>query len=272
MNELYCQSFLQGIVEGLTEFLPVSSTGHMIIVDEFLKMEKNFSDMFEIVVQLGAIFAVVVYFRASVFPFKRNIETGKITFALPEGGLWWKVLTAVIPAIAIGGIFGSVIKEYLFNAVTVASALIVGGIILILVDRSESKLENTRSVGELTYRKAFCIGLIQCLAMIPGTSRSASTIVGGMLLGCSRGLAAEFSFYLAVPTMAAASAYSLMKHASAMDSVQWTALGIGFFTAFFVAWGVIALFMAYIRKHNFVPFGYYRIALGLAVLGFKFLL
>lgn len=270
MEELYWQSLIQGIVQGVTEFLPVSSTGHMIIVDEFLKMKEEFAEMFEIVIQLGSILSVVVYFRNRIFPFGRN-DDGKLTFRMPGGGLYWKTLTALVPALVIGGLFASKITTYLYNSITVAIALIVGGIVLIVADRAESKLERSTDMASLSYRQAFGIGCIQCLAMIPGTSRSASTIVGGMFLGCSRTLAAEFSFYLAIPTMCAASAYSLLKHAHAMTSTQWIALGIGFTTAFFVAWGVIALFMAYIRKHDFRVFGYYRILLGAVVLAFKFI-
>lgn len=263
MDILFWKALLQGIVEGITEFLPVSSTGHMILVDSFLKMEKPFSEMFEVVIQLGAILSVVVYFRKKIFDGLFS------SFQSPAWQLWKKVLAALVPALVLGGLFGSLIQEFLFNPLTVAVMLILGGIALLIVEdprvtsRQKCHFEN---VEQLTYRRAVGIGLAQCLAMIPGTSRSAATIIGGMGFGCNRALAAEFSFFLAIPTMAAASAYSLLKHATVMDRTQWIALGIGFVTAFFVAWAVIAFFMAFIRKHDFRVFGYYRILLGSVIL------
>lgn len=263
---LYLQALIQGIVEGLTEFLPVSSTGHMILVDEFLKMEQPFSTMFEIVIQLGAILSVVVYFRKKIFA-----GLFRFDFSAPAWQLWFKVLTAVLPALLLGGLFGSMIQKVLFNPVVVAVMLVLGGIALLIVDHPRVTGDDSAKigdVGQLSYKQALGIGAVQCLAMIPGTSRSAATIIGGMCFGCSRALAAEFSFFLAVPTMVAASAYSLLKDGSAVSGSQWIALLIGFVTAFFVAWGVIAFFMEFIKKHDFKAFAYYRILLGIAVLAF----
>lgn len=263
---LYLKSLIQGIVEGLTEFLPVSSTGHMILVDEFLKMEKPFANMFEIVIQLGAILSVVIYFRKKIFDglFSFNLRS-------PAWRLWLKVLVAVIPALILGGIFGSIIQKLLFTPFVVAVMLVVGGIALLLVDNPKVTGDESikiQEIDQLSYKQAFGIGAMQCLAMIPGTSRSAATIIGGMCFGCSRALAAEFSFFLAIPTMVAASGYSLLKDGAAVSGTQWIALAIGFVTAFFVAWGVIAFFMSFIKKHDFKIFAWYRIVLGLIVLIF----
>lgn len=272
MDFLYLKALIQGIVEGITEFLPVSSTGHMILLDEtVLKMDEDFTRVFEIVIQLGAILSVLVYFRKKVFDGVFITRSGKfgIDFGTPGWRLWLKVLPALLPALVLGALFGGWIQDKLFNPVTVAVMLVLGGIALILVDRpAQSKKDAVRigSIDQLSYKRAFGIGLAQCVAMIPGTSRSAATIVGGMGLGCSRELAAEFSFFLAIPTMFAASAYSMLKSGLDLECTQWIALGIGFVTAFFVAWAVIAVFMRFIKNHDFRGFGYYRIVLGIAVL------
>ena len=175
------------------------------------------------------------------------------------------IAAAVIPALVVGAAFGSLIQSRLYNAVTVATALLLGGIVLIAADSAERKNSRMTEIAELSWGRAVGIGCFQCIAMIPGVSRSAATIVGGMFLGCSRPLAAEFSFFLAIPTMLAASAYSLMKHGASVSGNQWIALAIGFVTAFLVAWGVIALFMNWIKKHDFKIFGWYRIVLAIIV-------
>lgn len=262
---LYWQALIQGIVEGITEFLPVSSTGHMILIDQtVLKMEKPFAEMFEIVIQLGAILSVVVYFHRKVFD-----GIFRFDFKSPQWRLWFKVLPAVVPALILGGIFGGLIQKYLFCPIVVATMLVIGGIALLFVEspRFASK-ERNDDFEKLSYRNAVGIGLVQCIAMIPGTSRSAATIIGGMCFGCSRSLAAEFSFFLAIPTMVAASGYSLLKHGMSLNGTQWIALGIGFVTAFAVALAVIAGFMAFIKKHDFRVFAWYRIILGAAILLF----
>ena len=260
MDPLYWKSLIQGIVQGVTEFLPISSTGHMILFNEFLEMEKPFSDMFEVVIQLGSILSVLVYFHKKIFPTSLRRETLRPWFFM-----WLKVAAAVVPALIVGALAGSFIQEKLYNAVTVACALLIGGIFIIAADSRERGDSTLREIAELSWGRAVGIGCCQCVAMIPGVSRSAATIVGGMFLGCSRPLAAEFSFFLAIPTMLAASAYSLMKHGAHVSGTQWIALAIGFVTAFLVALGVISFFMNWIRKHDFKPFGYYRIVLAAVV-------
>lgn len=263
MNDYLISIFL-GIVEGLTEFLPISSTGHLILANEFVNFTGHFAKMFDIVIQLGAILSVVVYFWHRIFPFstsKTFKEKKKIL------SLWGKTIVGVFPALIIGAAFGNIVEEKLFNPVVVSITLLVGGIILIFIENRNMKSKIT-DINALSYRTAFSIGLIQCLAMIPGTSRSAATIIGAMLLGASRIVAAEFSFYLAIPTMAAASAYSLLKTGVGMTSHEFVLLAIGFVVSFIVALFVISSFMNYISKKNFKPFGYYRIVLGILVLAY----
>jgi undecaprenyl-diphosphatase len=253
---------IMGVVEGITEFLPISSTGHLIIVNHFIKFKEPFASMFEVVIQLGAILSVIVYFHKKLNPIVADAQKREEVLSI-----WKKAIAGVIPALIIGGILGKKISENLFNPGVVAGALIIGGIILIIIENMK-KTEKMKSVADITYGIAIAIGLIQCLAMVPGTSRAAATIIGAMLLGASRSTAAEFSFYLAIPTMAAASAYSLLKHSAAMAPIEWQALIVGFAVSFLVAWAVIAFLMNYIRKHDFKPFGYYRIVLGILVLIF----
>jgi len=261
MNE-FLKSILLGIVEGVTEFLPISSTGHLIIVNEFVDFTGTFAYTFDIVIQLGAILSVVVYFWNRLCPWGRNksIDEKRQTFEI-----WKKAILGVVPALVIGAIFGSYIKEYLFNPATVSSALIIGGIVLIYLE-SRKKEGTILSMASLSYRNAFIIGIIQCLSMVPGTSRSAATIIGAMFLGASRVVAAEFSFFLAIPTMCAASAYSMLKTGGELTAHQVAVLAVGFLVSFVVALLVIAGFMRFITKRDFKPFGYYRIALGIIVL------
>jgi undecaprenyl-diphosphatase len=261
MNDII-NSIILGIVEGFTEFLPISSTGHLILVNNFIGFTGPFAHMFDVVIQLGAILAVVIYFWKRLVPFgnHKSAEEKAATWTL-----WMKTLVGVIPALLIGGTIGKHIEEKLFNPYVVAVALIVGGLLLLWIERTmrESKIN---SIGVLSYKTAFLIGLIQCLAMIPGTSRSAATIMGAILLGSSRIVAAEFSFFLAIPTMVAATGYSLMKSGLNLSSREILLTGIGFVVSFFVAWAVIAAFMKFISRNNFKPFGYYRIVLGSLVL------
>lgn len=257
-------AIILGIVEGLTEFLPVSSTGHLIIVNHFVSFTGKFTNMFDIVIQLGAILSVVVYFRSKLNPFAKNksyIEKADILI------LWKKTIVGVLPALFFGALFGSYIEELLFNPMTVSITLLIGGIILLFIERRQNT-STINSIDNLSYRTAFLIGLIQCLAMIPGTSRSAATIIGGMLLGTSRVVAAEFSFFLAIPTMAAASAYSLLKTGLTLSIFELQILAVGFIVSFIVALIVIAGFMNYISRNTFKPFGYYRIILSLLILGY----
>ena len=257
----YLNAVLMGIVEGATEFIPVSSTGHLILLDSVIKIPDSISGMFEIVIQLGAILAVVVHFRQRFIPLPFKSESEK-TETL---NLYLKLLTALLPAIVFGSIFGSLIQKHLFKPVPVAVALLLGGVALIYFGK-ERESARFAEVSDLTFKAALLIGLFQCLAMFPGTSRSAATIIGAMWLGTSRKAAAEFSFLLAVPTMAAATAYSLMSLSSTPSPSDWLLVGIGFVTSFVVALAVIVAFMRYISAHDFKPFGYYRIILACAIL------
>jgi undecaprenyl-diphosphatase len=259
MND-FVSALILGIVEGITEFLPISSTGHLIIVNQFVRFSEQFTNMFDVVIQLGAILSVVVYFRKRLIPSGHNESS--INSRIFD--LWKKTIIGVIPALAIGAL----IKDYvvlLFKPTVVAPALIIGGIILVYIE-NRRPINRITSVQHLTYKMALLIGLFQCLGMIPGTSRSAATIIGAMLLGASRVVAAEFSFYLAIPTMAAASAYSLFKHGTLFTTHEFLVLACGFIVSFVVAWLVIAGLMNYISKKDFKPFAYYRIVLGMFVL------
>jgi undecaprenyl-diphosphatase len=261
------KAIILGIVEGITEFLPISSTGHLILVNQFITFDEKFTKMFDVIIQFGAIMSVLVYFRKRLFSFKfqKNMFTEDATV-----DLWKKVVVGVVPALVLGALLDKYIEEELFKPVVVSIALVIGGIILILLERRK-KNEKITSIAELSYQTAFFIGLIQCLAMIPGTSRSAATIIGAMLLGCSRLVAAEFSFFLAIPTILAASAYSLLKLGFSLTNSEAVVLSVGFLVSFLVAWVVIAGFMSFISKRDFKPFGYYRIALGGLILIYFFL-
>ena len=256
----FVKAIVLGVVEGVTEFLPVSSTGHLILVNEWLRFSVSFTKLFDIFIQMGAMLAVVFYFSARLLPFGKNISQKKEIYSI-----WKKVILAVFPALILGALLGDFIQSTLFNPVTVAIALMVGGLLLLLIEdyRHRAPLGSIQSVS---YRTAFLIGCFQCLAMIPGTSRSAATIIGAMLLGASRQVAVEFSFFLAIPTLAAATVYSLHKHGMIMSTHEGLILLTGFGVSFVVAWAVIAGFMSYISKRDFKGFAYYRILLGLAVL------
>lgn len=260
MND-FVSALILGLVEGITEFLPISSTGHLIIANRFIEFTGQFANMFDVVIQLGAILSVVVYFRQRLIPFGQNNSSKNHRIF----DLWKKTLVGVIPALGIGFLVGKYIQKLLFNTTVVAIALIVGGLILVYIENKRSSVRIS-SIEHLNYRTAFLIGLFQCLAMVPGTSRSAATIIGAMLLGASRVVAAEFSFFLAIPTMVAASAYSLLKNGMSLTSHELLVLVCGFFVSFIVAWMVIAGFMNYVSKRDFKPFAYYRIILGIIVL------
>lgn len=260
MIDIY-KAIILGIVEGLTEFLPISSTGHLILVNEIVGFTGDFAHMFDIVIQLGAILSVIVYFRQKLFPFGKTSVTEKRKIF----NIWKKTIVGVLPALLIGAAFGNHIEENLFNPITVSIALLIGGFILIFIE-NRRKHVHIKNIDELDYKTSFIIGLIQCLAMIPGTSRSAATIIGAMLLGTSRVVAAEYSFFLAIPTMFAATSYSLLKTGFALNLPQFQTLMVGFIVSFIVALIVIAGFMSYISKKDFKPFGYYRIILGMLVL------
>jgi len=266
---MFIQALVLGIVEGMTEFLPISSTGHLILVNHFINFEGDFdfAEMFDIVIQLGAILSVIVYFWHRLYPLTPHITKDE---QKAVWSLWSKAIVGVLPALVIGAALEHKIKEYLFNSTVVSAALVIGGIILIIIERRKKEASIT-SVASLTYKTAIAIGFIQCLAMIPGTSRSAATIIGAMLLGASRATAVEYSFFLAIPTMIAASGYSLLKHGTSLTCTQWQVLAVGFIVSFFVAWAVIAFLMNYIRKHDFKLFGYYRIVLGVIIIAFMYI-
>jgi len=259
----FISALILGIVEGITEFLPISSTGHLIIVNQFVGFNEQFANMFNVVIQLGAILSVVVYFRKRLIPSGHNSSSANHRIY----DLWKKTIVAVTPALVIGFLLADYIEERLFNTTVVALALIVGGIILLYIE-NRKPLNRMTSVDNLTYKTAVLIGFIQCLAMIPGTSRSAATIIGAMLLGASRVVAAEFSFFLAIPTMAAASGYTLLKTGLLLSSHELLVVACGFVVSFVVAWLVIAGLMNYISKRDFKPFAYYRIVLGIIVLAY----
>lgn len=247
------EAIILGIVEGLTEFLPVSSTGHMILTSYLLQMqETNFLKTFEVVIQLGAIFAIVWLYA------KRFLTSVDIYF---------KLAVAFLPTGVIGLLAYKAIKAYLFNPTVVAVSLIVGGIVLILTDR---KLENSvtkyQDVSDISYKRAFLIGLIQCFSMIPGVSRAAATIIGGVFNGLDKKQAAEFSFLLAVPTMFAASGYDLLKADIAYTSNNMMLLAVGLLVAFIAAWLAVKGFLKYIHLIGFRHFGYYRILVGIVFL------
>ncbi|MBR0458595.1 MAG: undecaprenyl-diphosphate phosphatase [Victivallales bacterium] len=259
---LIWKSIILGIVQGLTEFLPISSTAHMLLVDEFLKLPKDFLEPFLVIVQLGSILSVVVYFFKALLPWKQLLVPvqRKSVFLF-----WGKILAGVLPMILIGGLFGSKIRKAMSSTQCMAIALLVGGVILILLERRK-KHPNTSKMTELSWGQALGVGVVQCLAIIPGVSRSASTICGSLALGCTRDLAVEYSFFLAIPTMIAATAYSVMKDGLHFSAQEWLAVAAGFVTAFLVALGLISYLMAFIRKHDFQGFGWYRIALGILLL------
>ena len=262
--ELFIKSIILGIIEGITEFLPISSTGHLILVNQFIDFTGEFANLFNIVIQLGAILSVIVYFWDKLYPFssKKSPEARKDVWIV-----WVKTVVGVLPAVFIGVLFADMIEENLFNSHVVAAALIIGGMFLLILERTQKNAKFT-SVQSLTYGTVIGIGFIQCLAMIPGTSRSAATILGAMALGASRAVAAEYSFFLAIPTMIGASGLSLYKSGFNLTAHQWHVLAVGFVVSFLVAWAVIAFFMNYIRRNNFKPFAYYRIVLGVAVFGY----
>lgn len=260
---LSLKTALLGIIQGITEFLPISSTGHMILVDEFMQIDSVFKESFFVIVQLGSILAVLVYFHRKLLPVAalRDRELRCQTFFL-----WLKTAVGVIPAIVVGGLWGSWIKSQLYDsAIGVGIALFLGGIALLAIEsrRLQVKVE---SIDALSYARAFAIGCIQCLAMIPGVSRSASTILGSLLLGTSRSVAVEYSFLLSIPTMFAASAYSILKEGASLTGEQWLATAVGFVVAFLVSWAVIAFLMDYIRRRDFKVFGWYRIVLGVLII------
>lgn len=261
------KAVLFGIVEGITEWLPISSTGHMILLNEFvtLNVSEDFWEMFLVVIQLGAILAVVLLFWNKIFPFrfKERPVVQKDIFVL-----WFKILVACVPAAIVGLAFDDVLDALFYNPWCVAIALIVFGIAFILIEnRNKRMTPKITKLNDITYRTALMIGIFQLLAAVfPGTSRSGATIVGALLIGVSRTVAAEFTFFLAIPVMLGASLLKLLKFGFSFTGEELAILAVGMIVAFVVSVAVIRFLMGYIKKHDFKVFGWYRIVLGAAVL------
>ena len=256
-----------GIVEGITEWLPISSTGHMLIVDEFIKlnMSESFMEMFNVVIQLGAILAVVVIYFKQMWPFSLKKEEHYIKKDVFS--MWFKVIVAILPAAIIGIPFDDLFEEKFHNYIVVALALIVYGIAFLVIEKRNKSLKpKVESIADMSYKTAFLVGCFQALSLIPGTSRSGSTILGAILIGVSRVAAAEFSFYMAVPVMFGASFIKLLKFGFDFTSTEILILLVGMLTAFVVSIIAIKFLISYIKKRDFTAFGYYRIVLGIIVL------
>ncbi len=260
------KAVILGIVQGITEWLPISSTGHMILVNEFLQLNQStdFINLFLVVIQFGSILAVVTLYFHKLNPFspKKSAVEKKDTWTM-----WFKVLVAVIPAGVIGILFEEQIDTYLYGPYVVAAALIVYGILFIVIE-NRKKQPAVNSISQLSYKTAFLIGVFQILALVPGTSRSGSTILGAVILGTSRVVAAEFSFFLAVPMMVGASLLKIVKYGFNFTGAELGILLVGMAVAYIVSVVVIKFLMGYIRRHDFKAFGYYRIVLGIAVLAY----
>ena len=262
------KAILMGIVEGITEWLPISSTGHMILVEQVVKFNasEEFMSMFRVVIQLGAILAVVVLFWNKLWPF--GLRHGRVCSKPAVWQLWFKVVAATIPVLIISPL-DDWFEARFYNYITVAAMLILYGVLFLVVENRRTTPRVTK-LEQISYRDALLIGVWQCLAIIPGTSRSGATIVGGLLLGLSRARVAEFTFYLAIPVMAGASLLKVLKFAlsgAAMTGTEIAVLVVGCVVAFAVSMGAIRFLMDYVKKHTFTAFGWYRIALGIVVLG-----
>lgn len=261
-----------GIVEGITEWLPISSTGHMLLVDEFIQLNASdaFKEMFFYLIQLGAILAVILLFWKKMFPFEiRPNKRPLILVRKDIFSMWFKVVVACIPGAVVTLLFDDYIEAHLHTPTVIALALIVYGVAFLLIENwNKNRVPKIRKLSDITYQTALLIGLFQVLSIIPGTSRSGATIVGALLLGVSRVAAAEFTFFLAVPVMIGMSFLKLIKFGLAFTATELIILLIGMLTAFLVSVLVIKFLMSYIRKHDFKVFGWYRIVLGIVVLGY----
>lgn len=280
------KSIIFGIVEGITEWLPISSTGHMILLDEFIKMDVSdkFREMYLVVIQLGAIMAVVLLFWWKIWPFckeenlKKHYVKHKVAGFLDNFKfikqdifiMWFKIVAACVPAIIVEVAFGDNLEKWFYNYKTVAIMLILIGIVFIIVEEKNKKnIPSVNKIGQITYTTAFWIGMFQLVAAVfPGTSRSGATIIGGLILGLSRTVAAEFTFYLAIPVMFGASLIKIIKFGLGFSALEAGILLTGMITAFIVSLFVIKFLMGYIKKHDFKVFGWYRIILGVLVLGY----
>ncbi len=280
----FIKVLILSIVEGVTEFLPVSSTGHLILVNQFVKLEpESFSNAFNVIIQLGAILSVVVLYFERLNPWTKSKirlprnyddlnDRSKAYFILTHPDkdtikLWFKVIVGVLPAMVLGLLFDDLIDEYLFNPMTVAAMLFIWGLIIIFVEKRNKNIKYEK-ISDVPYITIIMIGFFQCLAMIPGTSRSAATIMGAMILGLSRPAAAEFSFFLAIPTMLGATLLKLVKNFGGFSGYEWTLILIGMVLSFIVAFIVIKKFLSYVKKHDFIPFGIYRIILAVVVFAY----
>lgn len=273
------------LVEGITEFLPVSSTGHLILVNDLIQLSpESFAQSFNIIIQLGAILAVVALYSSRLNPWAKSKQSSRLPSTYPHWNtqtkayywifkradsetmsLWGKVLVACIPGGVTGLLFHDLIKEKLMNSSVVVLTLLIYGILIIVIERWNKGRKKLiyRRTQDLSYSAAFIIGCFQCLAMVPGTSRSAATIIGAMLIGTSRVAAAEFSFFLAIPTMVGATFLELVKEGASFSGSEWILTAIGFILSFLVAYMVVRKFIGYIKRHDFQAFGWYRIFLAL---------
>ncbi|MCL2051482.1 MAG: undecaprenyl-diphosphate phosphatase [Lachnospiraceae bacterium] len=265
------KAIIFGIVQGVTEWLPISSTGHMILVEEFIQftgVTPRFWEMFLVVIQFASILAVVILFFPQIFPFGKRESGGAFYVKTDIISLWLKVLVACIPATVVGLLFDEAFERLFYNSVSVSLVLILFGIAFIIIEtRNKNKAPKINSLAEITYYTAIIIGIFQLIAAIfPGTSRSGATIIGALLIGVSRTIAAEFTFVLAIPVMAGASLLKLLKFGFSFSGSEAVILITGMVTAFIVSLVVIRFLLSYIRKNDFKVFGYYRIGLGLLVL------
>ena len=259
--ELLVKAAIMGVVEGLTEFLPISSTGHLILAGSLLGFDDAKAKVFDIAIQTGAILAVIIVYwqkiRATLVALPTERQAQK--FAL-------NVLIGFLPAVVLGLLFGKMIKEHLFTPTVVATTFILGGLVILWAERRPQSAARIHSVDDMGALDALKVGLVQCMAMIPGTSRSGATIIGGMLLGLSRKAATDFSFFLAIPTLIGAGVYSLYKERALLSMADLPLFGVGLFFSFISAWLCVRWLLRYISTHDFVPFAWYRIAFGIAVL------
>ncbi|SCX71941.1 Undecaprenyl-diphosphatase [Pseudomonas sp. NFACC32-1] len=254
------QALILGVVEGLTEFLPISSTGHQIVVADLLHFGGERSMAFNIIIQLGAILAVVWEFRRKIFDVVLGLPTQPSARRFTAN-----LLIAFLPAVVLGVLFADLIHHYLFNPITVATALVLGGLVMLWAERRQHEV-HAETVDDISWKDALKVGLAQCLAMIPGTSRSASTIIGGLLFGLSRKTATEFSFFLAMPTMVGAAVYSGYKYRELFVPADFPVFAIGFITAFIFAMIAVRGLLRFIASHSYAVFAWYRIAFGLLIL------
>ena len=258
---LLIKAAVMGIVEGLTEFLPISSTGHLILAGALLGLDDAKAKVFDIAIQTGAILAVIMVYwakiRDTVVALPRERAAQRLTL---------NVIIGFLPAVVLGLLFGKMIKEHLFTPAVVASTFIIGGFIILWAEKRQQTTVRIHRVDDMTAFDALKVGLVQCLAMIPGTSRSGSTIIGGMLLGLSRQAATDFSFFLAIPTLIGAGAYSLYKERALLSMADLPMFVVGLVFSFVSAWFCVRWLLRYISSHSFVPFAWYRIAFGLVVL------